>query len=415
MGAVLAGQLVLVVDGDFATREILSLVLEGEGALVTVANGVLEARKRLVAQIFDLVVIATDLPDGDGAELVSFINDCGFDCATVLLTDGEEANGSAGGRVSGVTDYVFTPLPQIAELRRRLSRAVEMHALGRKNRALTQELRARDEQIAEMAGTGRAAALRSYRRDQDAVERSIASSSFDFVYQPIVSARSGRVYGYEALCRPRDPAFPNPMALIESAERCGCTAALGRALRQRGVQALGQLPQGSLLFLNLHPEELRDPEFIAIESFVAQWAGQVVFEITEVAKIADFDHVGQVIARLRGSGFRVALDDVGAGYSGLEALARLEPDFVKLDMRLVHALSTDRRTRRLVKHILEFARDEGMQVVAEGIETERQREAVVDLGCPLLQGYLFGKGKPLAEVLQRAGQPSAPAAAACMS
>ena len=201
------------------------------------------------------------------------------------------------------------------------------------------------------------------------------------------------------------------MALIQSAERCGRTAALGRVLRQDSVHALEQLPRGSQLFINLHPDDLRDPEFIAIEPFLAQWAEMVVFEITEVARIASFGAVSDAIAHLRANGFRVALDDLGSGYSGLNTLAQLEPDFVKLDMALVRSASRDRRTRRLVKHILEFAADEGMQVIAEGIETEEERKVVVDLGCPLLQGWLFAKGEPLAVILDKLAERDARASA----
>ena len=232
----------------------------------------------------------------------------------------------------------------------------------------------------------------------EALERSIATRDFDFVYQPIISMLDESVFAYEALCRPRDPAFPGPMQLIRAAEHAGMVSGLGRALREASVGALAELPKSTRLFMNIHPQELYDPEFINVESFLAQWHDQVVFEITEVAGIKEYGRVCDIVARLRSHGFLIALDDLGAGYSGLNSLALLQPDFVKLDMELVHSVNKNPRTRRLVKHILEFAADEGMQCVAEGVETKEQLETFQELGCPLVQGWYYSKGKPLAEI-----------------
>jgi len=394
-GAALAGKLVLLAEADADSREIVTLVLEGEGALVTVVDGVLAARQRLLERPYDLAVIAADLPDGDGMDVVTFMHKSGVECAAVMIAREAGPDTGAALEQEGVADFVSKPLPGVDVLRRRLSHAAETHALGRQNRRLAAELRAKEELLTDLASRADVESRRVA-----ALERSIASADFDFVYQPIVETKTWQRFAYEALCRPRDPAFPHPSALIRTAERCGCTAALGRALRQKGVQALNALPEGSLLFLNLHPQELLDPEFVAIEPFVAQWAGQVVFEITEVGKIGNFEYVREVIKKLRGSGFRVALDDLGAGYSGLTALARLAPDIVKLDMHLVQAAVHDPRTRRLLRHVVDFATGEGTLVVAEGIETEQQRDIMADLGCPLMQGFLFGRGLPLVDVLQ---------------
>ncbi len=393
--ALLAGKLVLLADADPDTREIVTLVLEGEGALVTAVDGVLSARRHVFDRPFDLAVVATDLPDGSGLDLIVFMRESGSDCAAVLIASepSEETDSSLAS--VGVSDCVPRPLPSVEVLRRRFSRAVEAHALRSKSGRLAAELRAKENLLADLETRADAESRRVV-----ALERTIATSDFDFVYQPIVNASSQRVFAYEALCRPRDPIFPNPGALIGAAERQGCTAALGRVLRQKAVKALSDLPAGAMLFLNLHPSELTDAEFVAIEPFVAQWAGQVVFEITEVGKIGDFEYVNRVIKGLRGSGFRVALDDLGAGYSGLSALARLEPDIVKLDMRLVQSSVSDPRTRRLLRHIVEFANGEGMQVVAEGIETHEQRSVMVDLGCSYLQGFLFGRGQPLDDIVR---------------
>jgi diguanylate cyclase (GGDEF)-like protein len=236
-------------------------------------------------------------------------------------------------------------------------------------------------------------------REQAALERTIGQSQFRFVYQPIVDANSGEPFAFEALCRPMDEVFPHPGALIEAAERAGRTAALGRALRRGSVAALDKLSQDINLFINIHPQELFDSEFAAIEPFLAPWADQIIFEITEVAKIGEFERVLAILQPIRAMGFRVALDDLGAGYSGLNSLSALRPDFVKLDMKLVRNINKDQRTKRLVRHLIEFADGEGMKVVGEGVETQEERDALIELSCHLLQGYYFGKPKPIDEIL----------------
>jgi len=236
-------------------------------------------------------------------------------------------------------------------------------------------------------------------RQLEALERSILHIDFDYVYQPIVDAKTGHPRAYEALVRPRDPAFPNPPALIQAAERAGQLRELGRALREAAIPAIESLPDDVLLFVNLHPDEVYDPELLAPRPFLAPWTDRIVFEITEVARITDYARLRKVLDQLRQIGYRVAIDDLGAGYSGLNSLAMLEPDYVKLDMQLIRAIERDKRTARLVQHIIEFANDEGMTAIAEGIETESERNIVTQMGCPLLQGYFFSKPKPLDAIL----------------
>lgn len=228
-----------------------------------------------------------------------------------------------------------------------------------------------------------------------ALDRSIAQKSFKFHYQPIVEADSGRIAAYEALCRPTDPRFGSPLELIHAAEQAGRVATLGKALREIAVLPISQLPEGMLLFINIHPlevdERLLDPEK---EPVAASVASRVVLEITEGAALQGFDRVRAVLRRVKSLGFRIALDDLGAGYAGLNSLALLEPDFIKLDMAMLRGIGYSSRSARLVRRITEFAQGEGMRVIGEGIETAEERSVVTDLGCHLLQGYYFSRPAP---------------------
>jgi diguanylate cyclase (GGDEF)-like protein len=221
----------------------------------------------------------------------------------------------------------------------------------------------------------------------------IEKAQVRFAYQPIVRAGAG-VFGYEALCRPEHSAFPHPGVLFSTAERAGRVAELGRMAREVALRALPDLAEGLRLFLNLHPLELNNALVAEAEELRDKLGGRVVFEITESAQIHDYERMRGLIHRLQASGYEVAVDDLGAGYAGLNSLALLKPDFVKLDMALVRAVENDASVGRLIRHVLDFARGEGIQVVGEGVETARERELVVELGCELLQGYYFAKPAP---------------------
>jgi EAL domain-containing protein (putative c-di-GMP-specific phosphodiesterase class I) len=120
-------------------------------------------------------------------------------------------------------------------------------------------------------------------------------------------------------------------------------------------------------------------------------ARRVVLEITDRASLEAIKDVDSRVARLRELGFRIAIDDLGAGYSGLSTFARLEPEFVKLDISLVRNIHNHPVNRRLVRSITALCKDMGIVVLAEGIEVVEERDAVVELGCDLLQGYLIAK------------------------
>lgn len=233
----------------------------------------------------------------------------------------------------------------------------------------------------------------------NALEESIEQGLFRSVYQPIVDAKTLQPRAFEALCRPAHAAFPGPYQLFQVAERAGRIAELGRATRRIATQVVDDLPADTLLFLNLHPRELNRALEEELTSLFAGKARSIVLEVTESAELPDTDFHKGLIRRLKEFGFRVALDDLGAGYAGLNSLSSLEPDIVKLDMELVRGIHEDRRSARLVRHIIDFADEEGILVVAEGVETAEEAKAAIGLGCHLLQGYFFAKpGPPFPQV-----------------
>jgi EAL domain-containing protein (putative c-di-GMP-specific phosphodiesterase class I) len=155
----------------------------------------------------------------------------------------------------------------------------------------------------------------------------------------------------------------------------------------------------AVLFVNLHPRDLADEALFAAASPLARIAHSVILEITERASLDEVSDVRDRVARLRQLGFRLAVDDLGAGYAGLTSFATLEPDVIKLDMSLVRDVDTNLVKRRVVERMTALAHELGVLVVAEGVETVAERGALVATGCDLLQGYLLARpGRPFPSV-----------------
>jgi EAL domain-containing protein (putative c-di-GMP-specific phosphodiesterase class I) len=166
---------------------------------------------------------------------------------------------------------------------------------------------------------------------------------------------------------------------------------LGRAIRDAAAAGFAGAPPDVVLFVNLHPYDLKDDALLAPDAPLSKLAPRVVLEITERAAIDDVNDVRERVAALRSLGFRIAIDDLGAGYAGLTAFAQLEPEVVKLDMSLVRDVHENDTKRRLIRSMTEVCAEMGRLVVAEGIEVRAERDALHELGCELMQGYMFAR------------------------
>lgn len=219
----------------------------------------------------------------------------------------------------------------------------------------------------------------------------LANRSVRFVYQPIVSVSARMPIAYEALCRPTSPAYRHVGDLLDAAARTGRIVELGKLTRSVAIMPLPDLNSSCRLFVNVHPHELEGGALLEAGSVIHAVAERIVLEITETDQIGDYDLARERIRELRKLGFRIALDDFGAGYQGFNSLAMLEPDFVKLDMGIVRGITHDSRAARLVRHIREFCDGEGIRTIAEGVETALEYRTLLGLGIDLMQGYLFAK------------------------
>ena len=153
-------------------------------------------------------------------------------------------------------------------------------------------------------------------------------------------------------------------------------------------------PPSRLLFLNLHPRDLLDPELVDSNSVLAPIAHRVVLEVTERASLERIADIRSRVAILRSRGYRIAIDDLGAGFAGLTSFAVLEPDLVKVDISLTRDVDQSPIKQKIIRAMTTLCHEMGMHIVAEGVETRAERDTLVELGCDLLQGYLFARPGP---------------------
>jgi EAL domain-containing protein (putative c-di-GMP-specific phosphodiesterase class I) len=213
------------------------------------------------------------------------------------------------------------------------------------------------------------------------------------VFQPIVSPASGDIVGAEALARFDGEAPRSPDLWFREAWDVGLGVELELAAVRNAVPALRQLPPDAYLAINVSPSTLADPRFAAAIAGVP--ATRLVMEITEHAVVEDYAPLVDVIARLRATGVRVAIDDVGAGYASLRHVLSVAPDIVKLDMSLTRGIDTDPVRQALATGLVAFAARTAFVVVAEGVETAAEAEALREVGVRYEQGYLFARPGPL--------------------
>lgn len=224
-------------------------------------------------------------------------------------------------------------------------------------------------------------------------ERALAQ--IDMHFQPIVRTCDGSVLGFEALMRSSDADLPHPGAMLDAAEKLHRTERLGRQVRRRVANRFSVAADDlGLVFVNLHALDLLDRSLASPYSPLSKLRHRVVLEITERASLATVADARYRIARLREMGFRIAIDDLGAGHARLEQFTLSDTDFVKLDMSLVRDIDSHQGKRRCVETILTTCRERGIQVVGEGVETEAERRTLAELGCDLLQGYLIARPAP---------------------
>ncbi|HBW34705.1 bifunctional diguanylate cyclase/phosphodiesterase [Desulfosporosinus sp. BICA1-9] len=217
-------------------------------------------------------------------------------------------------------------------------------------------------------------------------------------FQPIIETRSGEVFGFEALARmPGSTCFNNIADLFPFAEKIGHLYPIETLCRRQAIISFPTVAQGKeMLFLNINPQVLSDPEFASghTRKFLNEKGlapSDVVLEITERSAIEDFSAFRDALDHYRNQGYLIALDDVGAGYSSLQSVAELHPDFLKVDRSLIAGVNADPIKWALLETFVTFSKRIGCRIIAEGVETEEEMRTVVQLGVDYIQGFFVAK------------------------
>jgi EAL domain-containing protein (putative c-di-GMP-specific phosphodiesterase class I) len=369
---------VLVVDDDPRLLRVLRRGLEGGGCAVTAVSTSDAAIAALAEGSFDVLISDINLDGVSGLNLLADVRERHGDLPVILLTGGGSLTSAIRAIELGAFRYLLKPMEE-GELLAAVKIATQHHRLAR--------LRA------EAFDLGRQGALGATSRASLAVHLDRAIATLRLHFQPIVDARAKTVFGYEALMRSSEETLPHPGALLEAARLLGRSLELGRAIRSKAAEALAA-NESLELFVNLDVADLVDPELISGTSEFCRFAKRVVLEITERQSLdAVSDLLGRIRA-LRAQGFRLAVDDLGAGYSGLTSLVQLQPEYVKLDMSLIRDVDTHLPKQKLVRSMVQLCKEMGMRVIAEGVETTLERATLLDLDCLLLQGYFFARPGP---------------------
>jgi len=368
---------VLLVDDDGAVLEAYRRVLANAEFFVTTAVDGKSAIAELGHTHFDVILSDIAMPGIGGLAFLRAVREHDLDVPVLLMTGQPEIETAVEAIEYGAFRYLIKPIEH-ATLIAVVRHATHMHSLAKlKRKAL--EIVGREGHL-----LGDCAALEVRFRN--------ALQQLWIAYQPIVSWKKRTVFGYEALVRSEEPTLQNPAELFAVAERLGRLHDLGRAVRASVAAAGGQVPQDSKLFVNVHPDDLNDPDLLSEAAPLSLVAPNVVLELTERSSLDGIKDVQGRTARLRELGFRICVDDLGAGYAGLSSFIHLEPDVVKLDMSLVRGIDKSSRKRSVVQSMLQLAaRELGMLVICEGVETAAERDALAHLGADLLQGYLFAR------------------------
>jgi EAL domain-containing protein (putative c-di-GMP-specific phosphodiesterase class I)/AmiR/NasT family two-component response regulator len=249
-----------------------------------------------------------------------------------------------------------------------------------------------DELVGQLASRRRDDARR--RRREERIRRVInAVDALRVVYQPIRTLGDRRLLGAEALARFHAAPKRGPARWFAEAEEVGLRVQLELAALERALRVLAAIPAGAFLSVNASPRTLVSQAFRKLVTGAG--CERIVAELTEHAPVEDYARLGRALAPLRRLGLRLAIDDAGAGFASLRHILRLEPDLIKLDQALIRGIGSDRSQQALAEGLISFAERIGATIVAEGVESNDEVEALTGLGVVCGQGYYLGRPGPL--------------------
>ena len=230
------------------------------------------------------------------------------------------------------------------------------------------------------------------RRRMELVREVLQGEGVNVAFQPIVDLRDQRVVGMEALARFGTKLTRSPERWFSEAADIGLRLDLELESARAALAHLEAVPRGEYLSINFSPDTVITPQFMQMVSEIP--LERVVVELSEHLPVTDYDMLNQALGQLRARGGRLAIDDAGAGFASLQHILRLSPDIIKLDITLTKGVDSDQARRALAFALTSFASEIGADIVAEGVETRSELEALRALGVVYGQGFYLGYPAP---------------------
>lgn len=234
----------------------------------------------------------------------------------------------------------------------------------------------------------------------------INNESLTSYFQPIIKISDDSIYGYETLIRgvKANGELMYPNELFEKSKRNDLNFKLDRLCRETSLKTAATKKVHQKVFINFIPTSIYDPEFCLAST--EKWAKQlefdptqIVFEVIETELVKNQEHLKKILEYYRNKGYKIALDDVGEGYSSLNMLIELKPDIIKIDRNIIDGIDKNELKQSVYKALYNVAKEHGITVLAEGVETAYELETIKSIGVDLVQGYYFAK--PTAEPIRK--------------
>lgn len=363
----------LIVDDEPLVRRSAARVLHRLGYLADHAPDTNSALSLAHHNSYDVVLVDNDLPEPGCLSLMSQLRALQPLCMPVLMSGASEIDLAVEAlhqaEITSILKKPFNPSSLADVVSRALARQARVRPL------LEGQLQAR--------------------RSAELLEECFQQNCCYLALQPIVATQDWKqIVAMECLLRSRHPILCGPEPILHAAERSRKVWELGLVVNQLAATCVAHLPDPTLLFVNMHPQQFKDPNLLAQFAPLLPYAHRVVLEITERASLSAIPDWDKAVALLISHGFRFAIDDLGSGYNGLLLLAQLRPSFIKVDQSMVRGIHKDPIQQRLVSLLVSFAESTNAPLIAEGVETAEESQALIACGAHLLQGYFIARPAP---------------------
>lgn len=360
---------ILLVDDEVDYVETLSMILQTRGYTVSKAYSSEEGLKKAKEKP-NLILLDVNIPTVSGYEVCNKLrqDDATKHIPIIILTGKNMPKDKVEGLKIGADDYItksYNLEELFARIEALLRRSGFVEEINKDQAVLFEELKG-----------------------------IIKDEAVKMLFQPLFELNPRKLFGYEVLTRgPKDSKLERPDKLFQYALSCGLLPDLELVCRKKALAKLGDDIEKNLIFFNTNPFLIETESFKDILDLY-NMPQQVVLEITERSEIKNFPAFCKIIKTFKEKGFRISIDDVGSGYSSLDSIAELKPDFVKIDMGLIRDIGNNTVKQNLVKAIASLCKESRIISIGEGIETEDELKMLIDLKVEAGQGYLLGKPGP---------------------